>query len=114
MTEPKVVRFAPGQPIDTDTTLEIVGLAANAPAWSEIEAKYPEIRAAGASATFRGARNVTIFPPHYVTARMLRSIRAIAAPSHSTYVMVRGRHFTSVLVHVHGGYESLHIYRVRN
>jgi len=114
MTEPRIVRFVPGQAINTDEVLEIVGLRHDAPAWREIEAKYPEIRAAGPEASFRGARNVTIFPPHYMPARTLRSVQHIAQGSHPTYFTVRGSRLTSVLVHVHGGYESLHIYRVRN
>lgn len=110
MSDP-IIRYRPGEPIDTRQILEVVGLATAQ--WGPIEQAYPEIATAGARASFRAARNVTIFPPSYVSAKLLRMLLGAGDAGHRVYPHPDRQQPTSVLVHVYGGYASLHIYRLR-
>lgn len=110
----EVVRFHPGQPIDTRKILEIIGLSATSSHWGEIETVYPEIEAAGPQASFRGAHNVTIFPPTYHSKRHLNHIATLGDDKRHIYKLEKGGQVAALLVHVEGGYASLHIYRLQS
>lgn len=108
----EVVRYRPGMPIDPTRPLEIIDLPRNQ--WGPIEQAYAEVRNAGPTATFRGQRNTTIFPPELVSARLLNLLAEVSGPKHHVYPMRDDkRALKAVLVHVVGGYASVHIYRLR-
>ncbi len=110
MTE--IVRYRPGVQIDTAKTLEIIGLASTQ--WGPIEQAYPEVGAAGPSASFRRESNVTIFPPSYASPKLLRMLLTAGDSTHVVYrYPVGDPNPKSVLVHIIGGYASLHIWRLR-
>lgn len=114
MSSPDVVRYQQGSPIDTSKVLEVLNLPAHL--WGPIEATYPEIAAAGPRASFHGKRNVTIRPPHYVSARLLRTISTFQDPGRSVYLLRVKGELQAVLIHVHGrgsGYDEVHIYRAQ-
>ncbi len=106
----KIVRYVPGAVIDTRVTLEIIQLPAAA--WAPIEVAYPEIATAGRHASFRSERNVTIFPPGYISGKMLHLLLGLGDPVHTVYPHPSAERSTSVLIHVAGGYTSLQIYRL--
>lgn len=108
----EVVRYRPGVPIDTSKILEIIGLASTQ--WGPIEDMYPEIQVAGPTASFRSAQNVTIYPPTYASPRMLRMLLGVGDATHVVYRLPADEpNPASVMVHVIGGYASIHIYRLR-
>lgn len=108
----EVVRYRPGVPIDTSKILEIIGLPAAQ--WGPIEAMYPEIQVAGPTALFRREPNVTIFPPSYVSPKMIKMLLGVGDEMHTVYRLPAGEsNPASVMVHVVGGYASIHIYRLR-
>lgn len=105
------VRYQPGSRINTRRPLEIIDLAADSPHWVQIGNAYPEVANAGPEASFRGAHNVTIFPPEIVSQRTLKMLASITGPHH-VYPLKRNERVIAVLVHVAGGYASLHVYQV--
>ncbi len=107
-----VVRYRPGFAIDPARPLEIIDLPRNQ--WGPIEQAYAEVRHAGATATFRGQRNTTIMPPELVSARLLNLLAEVGSSRHHVYPMRdEAGKLRAVLVHVVGGYASVHIYRLR-
>jgi hypothetical protein len=106
-----IVRYRLGVPIDPTRILEIIDLPRNR--WGPIEQAYAEVRNAGPQASFRGQHNTTIFPPELVSARTLRMLTGVGSPKHFVYPLYQGTHLVSVLVHVVGGYASVHIYRLK-
>jgi hypothetical protein len=113
MSQPDVVRYRKGTAIDTSKALEVVGLSASD--WGALDAVYPEL-AGARGAAFRSSRNrtVTIYPPTNAPLQVLDVARAVGNErTHTVYEGHESGNLVWVLVHVHGGYESLHIYRLR-
>lgn len=110
MSDP-IIRYVPGRPIDTRQILEVVGLPRGQ--WGPIREAYPEINTAFDLATFSWTDNVTIFVPSYVPGKLLQSILAGGGSSYYAYPHPNRTSPNAALVHVVGGYVSLHIYRLR-
>lgn len=110
MSAPRIVRYKPGARINTRLVLEIVDLPRGL--WEPIECAYPEVEAAGADASFRDEHNVTIFPPRFMTPRQFKQTeRATRRGQHPRYEYWIDGKLAGLLIHVQGGYASLHIYR---
>lgn len=113
MSQPDVVRYRKGSVIDTRKALEVVGLSPSD--WGVLDAAYPEL-ASARGAAFRSGRNrtVTIYPPMDAPVQVLDAARALGNErTHTIYEGHAHGKLVWVLVHVHGQYETLHIYRLR-
>jgi hypothetical protein len=110
--EPSIVRYVPGQRINTRKILEIVGGLSLAE-WRFVVKAYPELASAGLDAPFRSAENITIFSPSYVSMKLLGLLLGASDGAHLVYPYPNRSRPTSVLIHVRGGYASLHIFRLR-
>lgn len=113
MSQADVVRYRKGAAIDTNKSLEVVGLSPSD--WGALDAVYPEL-ASARGASFRSGRNrtVTIYPPMDAPIQVLDAARAMGNErTHTVYEGREGSKLVWVLVHVHGEYEALHIYRLR-
>jgi len=104
----QIVKYVPGQPIDTNKILVVAGLT-SPEEWLPIESAYAEIRTVGPHAPFRNVDQLTIFPPQMVH----RGILYMLVDSiHRGYPHPDRRKPTSVLVYKNLAYPEIHIYRV--
>jgi hypothetical protein len=113
MSQPDVVRYRRGVAVDTTKALEVVGFSASD--WGVLDAVYPEL-AGARGASFRSGRNrtVTIYPPMNGPVQLLEAARAMGNErTHTVYEGHERSRLVWVLVHVHGEYEAVHIYRLR-
>jgi hypothetical protein len=112
VTSSEAVRYHAGQRIDTTKPLEVLGLPPSQ--WGPIEEAYPEIKEAGRNASFHNQRNTTIYPPTPATQSHLKWLATLGDAQRHVYVRREGRKVISVLIHVEGGYASVHIWRLRS
>ena len=113
-----VVRYRPGMTINPTEALEVVSLPSGE--WGPIEKAYPELAAAtyvDKQPDFRSQRTVVIWPPSYVSAGQLETLASSEGDDprrtkRYVHPLRKNGKLVGVLVHLLGGYTSLHIYRL--